>query len=201
MKKDPLSGSVKKDRCVERLGIFRGYALFRSRVASAGVVVAAGGGLIIRVSPYFWKRTADGARSGPLAVQRETRFPASVARGPPRIAHISGSRPTRETVLLEDVASRPDTPVIQGSRFRLCDSYRFAIRSIHSPSARRPPHRSPHEAGTRVSGEREGSDRSSVYRLDAHPPQVASFYYNISRSEVETRNLLLASTVERCFSR
>lgn len=39
------------------------------------VVVAAGGGLIIRVSPYFWKRPADGARCGPSRGTAETAFP------------------------------------------------------------------------------------------------------------------------------
>lgn len=111
---------------------------------------------------------ADGARSGPLAVQRQACFPASVARGPPRITHISGSRPTRKerkSVSLEDVP-RPDR--LQGSRFRPRGRFttRSDLSSLHSPSTRRRPTLA-HEAGTRVSREREGSDRSLVPRLDA----------------------------------
>lgn len=112
------------------------YAFYR-------VVVAAGGGLIICVSPYFWKRSADGARCGPLA---ETCFPASVARGPSRIAHISQ---LSHKCWTRQLSIRPRVPVPSKIALVLVVSQR--------PFA--------HEAGARISKKRDGSGRSST-RLD-----------------------------------
>lgn len=50
---------------------------------------ATGGGLIIRISPYFWKRSARMGREADRSRYRgDDVSSTSVARGPPRIAHI-----------------------------------------------------------------------------------------------------------------
>lgn len=56
--------------------LWRGDVAFRTmhfspKVRRTACVVIAGGSLIIRVSPYFWKRSADGARSGPPRYSRD----------------------------------------------------------------------------------------------------------------------------------
>lgn len=107
------------------------------------VVVAAGGGLIIRVSPYFWKWPADGAQCGPSRGTAETAFP-----GFSRAWSISNHA---------YLAVVPQVLYKATLRIPISSKIALALAVSQHPFA--------HEAGARISKERDGSDRCSA-RLD-----------------------------------